>query len=111
MILVDDQASDEDIDQAVIYAMELEPINEAASLDTVGWVNYKAGNITKAIELLEKAIKLAPNAAELHYHLGMAYSAEGGDISKAKNHLEIAASSEQSFSGKEQAVAKLKTLQ
>ena len=111
MILVDQQATSEDIDKALIYANELEPINEAASLDTVGWVNYRAGNISKAIDLLERAVALAPNAAELHYHLGMAYTSEGGDVTKAKEHLAIAAKSDQEFMGKAQAIEVLKTLQ
>ncbi len=110
MILVDDQANESDINKALSYTADLEQIEEAASLDTVGWVNYRAGNIAKAIELLEKAVSLAPNAAELHYHLGMAYAAEGGDIEKAKEHLETAAESDQNYTGKDKAQAKLKQL-
>ena len=110
MILVDDEASESDINKALIYVADLEKIQEAASLDTVGWVNFRAGNITKAIEILEKAVSLAPNAAELHYHLGMAYSVEGGDLEKAKEHLKIATESAQNYSGKDKAQAKFKQL-
>jgi len=110
MILVDSEASTEDINQAIVFADELESINEAASLDTVGWVNYRAGNIAKAIEILERAVALAPNAAELHYHLGMAHTGEGGDITKAKEHLKIATESTQEFPGKDQALETLKSL-
>ena len=110
MILVDENSSKADIDNALSYAKELESINEAASLDTVGWVNYRAGNIAKSIEILEKAVALSPNAAELHYHLGMAYTGDGGDVVKAKEHLTIATQSEQEFAGKQQAVEMLKTL-
>jgi len=83
---------------------------QAAILDTAGWVNYRAGNINKAIELLEKAVALAPDAGELHYHLGMAYSSENGDIEKAKQHLKIATESEQEYMGKDQAKEKLEKL-
>ena len=110
MILVDDNATTDNIQSALKYVKELESINEAASLDTVGWVHYNSGNVEQAIEFLEKAVSLAPNAAELHYHLGMAYSSDGGNIEKAKEHLLIATESEQNFTGKEKAVTKLKQL-
>ena len=110
MILVDDQASESDINKAHTYVADLEKLEEAASLDTAGWVNFRAGNIAKSIEVLEKAVSLAPNAAELHYHLGFAYAAEGGDIEMAKQHLKIAAESDQNYNGKEKAKAKLKQL-
>ncbi|MDW3094305.1 MAG: tetratricopeptide repeat protein [Gammaproteobacteria bacterium] len=110
MILVDDQANQNDINKALVYIKDLVDLEEAASLDTVGWVYYKAGNFAKAIEILEKAVAMASNAAELHYHLGMAYSADGGDVEKAKEHLGIAAESEQNFDGKDKAVAKLNQL-
>ncbi len=110
MILVDDQATDGDIDKALTYVADLEDIEEAASLDTVGWVNYRAGNIAEAIEILEKAVSLAPNAAELHYHLGMAYAAEGGNLEKAKQHLKTAVESEQNYTGKDAAKAKFAQL-
>ncbi len=110
MILVDDQATQDDINKALVYIKDLEDLEEAASLDTIGWVHYRAGNIDRAIQMLEKAVALAPNAAELHYHLGMAYSKDNRDIEKAKKHLVIATESEQVFSGKDKANAKLKQL-
>lgn len=106
MILVDEYADDKDINKALTYVADLEDIEEAASLDTVGWVNYRAGKISKAIKILERAVTLAPDAAELHYHLGMAYAA-AVDLEKAKQHLKIAAESNQSYTGKELAKAKL----
>ncbi len=110
MILVDDQANDREIDKALVYVSDLENINEAASLDTVGWVYYKAGKIANAIEVLEKAVGLAPKAAELHYHLGMAYSEQDGGVEKAKQHLKAAIESDQSYVGKNIAEQKLKQL-
>lgn len=110
MILIDDQANKDDIAAALNYAKELESVNEPASLDTVGWVNYMAGNSAKAIEFLERAVALAPDAAELHYHLGMAYKQEGSDSVRVKKHLKIAAESSQEFPGKKQAIAAYEAL-
>ena len=108
MILVDDQANDQDINKALNLIADLEKINDAASLDTVGWVYYRAGKFNQAIKYLAKAVELAPNAAELHYHLGMAYAEDGNSPEKAKQHLKIAAESEQSYVGKDVAIAKFK---
>lgn len=109
MILVDDAANEQSIAKALEYISSLTDIKEAASLDTVGWVYYKAGKLNQSIEVLTQAIELAPKAAELHYHLGMAY-AEQGNLDKAKEHLKIAAASEQNYAGKEHAQNKLNEL-
>jgi len=110
MILVDEQAVESDIKKALTYVADLEDINEAASLDTVGWVNFRAGNITKAIELLERAVSMAPDAAELHYHLGTAYAADSENHEKAIKHLEMATDSDQNFTGKDKAKSMLEQL-
>ncbi len=109
MILVDDVATEDNINKALEYISDLENIEEAASLDTVGWVYYRAGKLNKSVEVLTRAVALAPEAAELHYHLGMAY-ADQGSVDKAKEHLTIAANSEQNYTGKERAQSKLKEL-
>jgi Flp pilus assembly protein TadD len=84
-------------------------VEQAASLDTAGWVQLKAGNVAEAIDLLERAVELAPQAAELHYHLGMAY-AESGDTVKAIEHLTKATESVQEYTGKDKARTKLEEL-
>jgi tetratricopeptide (TPR) repeat protein len=42
--------------------------------DTLAWVYYQKGNYSSARDLLEDALKTAPNDASIHYHLGMTYS-------------------------------------
>lgn len=110
MLMVDEEGTQAEAQEALKYAAELESIGQPASLDTAGWVYYKSGDIQKAIEILEKAVALAPNAGELHYHLGMAYSEEVDNIERAKQHLKIAAESEQEFRGKQIAIEKLNSL-
>lgn len=109
MILVDDAANEQSIAKALEYISSLADIKEAASLDTVGWVYFKAGKLNQSIEVLTHAIELAPKAAELHYHMGMAY-AEQGNLDKAREHLKIATASEQNYTGKEHAQNKLNEL-
>lgn len=44
-------------------------------LDTLGYVNLKAGQLNNAIYFLEAAVERAPVNGEMRYHLGQAYQA------------------------------------
>lgn len=48
-------------------AVQLAPEN-AAILDTYGWILYKAGKKDEALDILDKALKLAPTNAEIQQH-------------------------------------------
>ncbi len=59
------------------HAYALAPANPAAA-DTFGWLLFKTGGDRRAaIELLEKARAIAPEAAGIHWHLAQAYAAAG----------------------------------
>ncbi|HEY8187927.1 MAG TPA: tetratricopeptide repeat protein [Pyrinomonadaceae bacterium] len=67
-------------------------------IDTLGWVYYKKGLYTAAVEQLQKAVDLDERAAKsingsaapnYHYHLGMALKAKG-DKEAARRELEQA---------------------
>ncbi len=62
-------------------AITLEPDN-AAYLDTYGWVLYKLGKYKKAAEYIRKSIELRDNSAVVLEHLGDVYKAMG-DTKKA----------------------------
>jgi len=49
-------------------ALSLAP-NDAAIIDSMGWVHYRMGNLTKALEYLQRAYALQPDA-EVATHLG-----------------------------------------
>lgn len=51
-------------------ANQLDP-NNAAILDTLGWVHSSRGKYSEAEPILRKAAELAPNQAPIQYHLGM----------------------------------------
>jgi Flp pilus assembly protein TadD len=59
--------------------------------DTLAWAYYSKGTYGFARDLLEEAVKAAPNNAEYQYHLGMVY-AKLGDKSNATTHLKKAIS-------------------
>ena len=54
--------------------------------DTLAWAYYHKGAYASAIDLLREPIKKAPQNAEYHYHLGMAYW-KSGDKARAKTYL------------------------
>jgi tetratricopeptide (TPR) repeat protein len=45
--------------------------------DTLGWVQVKKGEFSKALESLEEAARKLPDNPEVHYHLGKAYAGLG----------------------------------
>ncbi|MEC9026764.1 MAG: tetratricopeptide repeat protein [Candidatus Neomarinimicrobiota bacterium] len=62
-------------------AIELEPDN-AAYLDTIGWIYYKMENIDKALSFIRKSVELDNNNAIVLEHLG--------DVLIAKNQIQEA---------------------
>ena len=62
-------------------AIELEPDN-AAYLDTIGWIYYKMDNIDKALSFIRKYVELDNNNAIVLEHLG--------DVLIAKNQIQEA---------------------
>lgn len=74
---------------ALIYAeraYQLAPENPAV-LDTLGWILVEQGKTAKAVPLLQKAVSLAPAAAEIRYHLATGLM-KSGDRTGARKELE-----------------------
>jgi tetratricopeptide (TPR) repeat protein len=61
----------------------------AAIFDTHGWVLVHCGELTEAIEILQKVVRQT-NMPEAHYHLGEAYLRQQ-DYRKAQEELRVAA--------------------
>ncbi|MBI4867256.1 MAG: tetratricopeptide repeat protein [Candidatus Wallbacteria bacterium] len=71
-------------------ALERQPDN-AAFLDTKGWIYFKMRKYPEAIEFLQKAVDLSPETSELHLHLGKVYLATR-DFDRAVKSFESALS-------------------
>jgi tetratricopeptide (TPR) repeat protein len=69
-------------------AVNIEPLN-GSFLDSLGWVQYKLGQVEKAHEQLEKAIIYSRNSATLHEHLGDVLR-DLGHVPEARRHWEKA---------------------
>ncbi len=57
--------------------------------ETLGWALVRQGNVKAGLPILEQTIAKLDNNAMAHYHLGMAYSADGSKSLAAK-HLKTA---------------------
>lgn len=85
--------------------------DDPSILDVAGWVALQAERKTsKAVELLEKAVRRAPGNANYKYHLGIAYVARG-DRRDAARVLEQALSLDPNFEGAADARRQLLDLQ
>jgi len=76
-------------------------------VDTLGWILFEQGNAARAVELLQKAVALAPKNPEIGYHYAVAL-AKTGDRQKARKQLEAVLASGQSFPQQAEARALLK---
>lgn len=78
-------------DAAQVYAAaayELAPLNPAV-VDAFGWVAYQMGGTAQAVELLRKAVAIAPGHGGLRWHFAQAL-AEAGDAGAAKANIAAA---------------------
>lgn len=74
--------------RALLYAEEaykLAPANPAV-LDTYGWLLVRMGNAAKGLSPLKKAQSLAPDSADIQWHLAYALNATG-DKARARQEL------------------------
>jgi tetratricopeptide (TPR) repeat protein len=72
--------------------------DNAAVLDTVGWVYYKKGQADLAIPQFQASVGKDPRNPLYHYHLGLAYVTQG-DRANAKRALDEALRLNPTFEG------------
>ncbi len=75
---------------------------DAALLDTHGWVRFKRREYQDALTTLERAAERAPESRVIRYHLGMA-ELQLGQRDRARTALEFAVSGRASFAGSAEA--------
>lgn len=89
-------------------ALQLQP-NNPAVLDTIGWVHYRMGQYSQALNTIEKALQIAPDAAVLNYHLGMVL-VKLGRADEGKDKLVKALAGNEDFIGRDTAEKTLKQI-
>jgi lipopolysaccharide biosynthesis regulator YciM len=108
-LLSDHRSDAASLDKAAALAVRLEETDQPAFLDTAGWVHYRKGDYTKAVEILQRVVEQSPEVPIFQYHLGMSYL-KLGDKASASEHLTRATDGEFSYQGIEEARAALKDL-
>jgi putative PEP-CTERM system TPR-repeat lipoprotein len=83
--------------------------NNAGIMDTLGWILIEQGNTTRGLPILQKAITLAPESAELYYHLAVGLS-KSGNKAEARKVLEKLLATGKNFPKIEEARGLLKQL-
>jgi tetratricopeptide (TPR) repeat protein len=91
----EDKASHE---RAKELVRRFEHSRNPAYIDSLGWAHFRTGEYDRAAQVLRKAVDVAPGAAVLHYHLGMALHRKG-DLAMAKPHLQKALDAKVEFPG------------
>ena len=54
--------------------------NDGAITDSLGWVQFKEGNVREAVKTLEHAVEMEPEDSTINGHLGDAYWAAGRKV-------------------------------
>ncbi|MGD9733793.1 MAG: tetratricopeptide repeat protein, partial [Desulfamplus sp.] len=70
--------------------------------DTLGWIEYKRGDISTAAKNIEAAVKKIPEHPVINYHMGVIYHSMG-KTSEAQKMLNKAVNSSLDFQGKDDA--------
>lgn len=89
-------------------ALAVDP-NNAATIDTTGWIAFNTGKLDRAVQLLRDARLRNPESAETRYHLAAAL-AKTGRTTEARDELEAALRGNVGFDGRSAAEALLRTL-
>jgi putative PEP-CTERM system TPR-repeat lipoprotein len=89
-------------------AYKLQPDN-AAVIDTLGWILVEEGNASRGVELLQAAVAATPDAPERRWHLAQGWF-RAGERSKARNELESLLRTTTPFAGRADAAALLNEL-
>lgn len=90
-------------------AAQLKASGNAAFIDTSAWIYTSLGDYEEAITLLTPLVEKHPDAAEFHYHLGIAQN-RAGNPAAAKRHLQQALTISTRFRGSKDAARALKSL-
>ncbi|HEV2700511.1 MAG TPA: tetratricopeptide repeat protein [Steroidobacteraceae bacterium] len=109
MLLVSYHTDKTSLDRAQALTAGFANARSGDLLDTAGWVQFKRGDYTQALPVLQRAAELMPQSHEVHYHLGMA-ELRSGQADRARTDLETAVAGSSRFFGEEDARAALASL-
>lgn len=88
-LLSDHRADKTSLERAHALAVGLRETQVPQFKDTLGWVDFRQGDLKSAMPLLEQAGESLPDVALVHYHLGMGYMATG-QYARASDQFKLA---------------------
>jgi predicted Zn-dependent protease len=80
----------------IVHHLRADRPSDPLLLDTLGWVHYRAQDTRRASELLQAAVKGAPDEPSLHFHLAAVYAREKR-MDLARQELKAALDSNRPF--------------
>jgi putative PEP-CTERM system TPR-repeat lipoprotein len=89
-------------------AYRLKPA-DAQVMDTLGWILLNRGTTDRGLELLQKAVEIAPTSPTIHYHWAVALM-KSGDKVRARRQLERLLEKNPTFAERKEAETLLKQL-
>ena len=94
--------------QAVALAQKqgMDDLHVAEYQDTLGWVQYQQGDYPDAEQNILQAANVLPREAEIRYHLGLVYAAQG-NMAAARSELGHAVLLAQGYAAAQQALDSL----
>lgn len=109
MLIAEYRPSGDTLQEALDLVRDFASQDNAAYLDTLGWVYVKRGEYKAAVRILERAASMAPDSSLLRYHLGSALLG-GGETERAEAELRLALSDGSRFAGADDAKGMLEKL-
>ena len=76
-LMLDNRSDKQSLERASALSEKLKSAPLPQFQDTVGWAEFKRGDLKSAIATLESVVEKTPNLAAARYHLGMSYQATG----------------------------------
>lgn len=103
-LLAEATGDNADLDRALNLARQAHNLapEDPSVLDTLGWVEYRRGNLREAQQWLRQSLAGGAVSPEVDYHMGMV-SFDLGQKEQARQFLEKALSGTAEFSGKDKA--------
>lgn len=80
-VLMIDSGNPDDIKKGLVFAEKVKDSENTYYQDTYAWALVRNGKIPEGLKLLQSLIAKEPKAAEIKYHLGMAYLENGNKAS------------------------------
>jgi Tfp pilus assembly protein PilF len=110
-LLAEHHTSEDSFKRALRLAQHAEKLRpeDPTIMDTVGWVQYKSGELDLAMATFERALAKQPDSGIINYHLGQLLF-EKDRKHEAREKLEKAIADDAPFPGKAEAKALLNSM-